>query len=72
MEKKTKGLLCKQYPHDVDIDFLSITCQIHTHLFAPLHHPLYTHSSHFYKLTTFAVVELFFLYSLPTLKKYAT
>jgi hypothetical protein len=41
-KKKTKGLLCKQYPHDVDIDFLSITCQIHTHLFALLHHPLYT------------------------------
>jgi len=42
MEKKTKGLLCKQYLHDVDIDFLSITCQIHTHLFSPLYHPLYT------------------------------
>jgi hypothetical protein len=28
----------------------------------------YTHSSHFYKLTTFVVVALFFFYNLPTLK----
>jgi hypothetical protein len=28
----------------------------------------YTHTSHFCKLTTFIVVELFFLYNLPKLK----
>jgi hypothetical protein len=37
-------------------------------LFVPLHYPPHTHNSHFYKLTTFAIVKLFFLYDLLTLK----
>jgi hypothetical protein len=37
-------------------------------LFVPLHYPQHAHNSHFYKLTTFAIVKLFFLYNLPTLK----
>ncbi len=67
-KKKTKGLVCRQYLHLVDIDFLSTTCQIHTHLLTPLHYPLPTHGSHFYTLTTFDVIEFFFLYGPPTLK----
>ncbi len=60
--------MCMQYPHHVDIDFLSTTCRVHTYLFVPLHYLPHTHNSHFYKLTTFAIVKLFFLYDLPTLK----
>jgi hypothetical protein len=30
--------------------------------------PPHTHNSSFYKLTTFAIVKLFFLYDLPTIK----
>jgi hypothetical protein len=37
-------------------------------LLAPLHYPPPTHGSHFYKLTTFDVIEFFFLYGPPTLK----
>ncbi len=66
--EKTKGLMSKQYLHHVDIDFFSITWQVHTYLFALFHYPLDTHGSHFYKLTNFDAVELFFPYGLLTLK----
>jgi hypothetical protein len=36
--KKTKGVVCRQHPHHVDIDFLSTICQVHTHLLTPLHY----------------------------------
>lgn len=39
MKQKDKNLMCKQYPHRVDIDFLWITCGVHKHLLAPLHYP---------------------------------
>ncbi len=62
--------MCRQYLHHVhvDVDFLSTSCQVHTHLLAPLHYPPPTHGSHFCKLTTFDVIELFSFYGPPTLK----
>ncbi len=67
-KKKTKGLVCMQYLHRVDVDFFSTTCQVQTHLFVPLHYPPPAHGSQFCKLRTFDIIEFFFLYGPPTLK----
>lgn len=64
VKKKDKNLMCKQYPHHIDIDFLSIE-STNTYL---LLSTIPTHSSHFCKLTTFVIIELFFLHNQLTLK----
>jgi hypothetical protein len=54
-EKKTKGVVCRQHLHHVDIDFLSTICQIHTlaHSF-PLFPP---HTIHILKANNLPMVK---------------
>jgi len=58
--------VCKQYPHHVEIDFLSTTCWVHTH-FTPLHYTPCTQFT-FLQANNLCYYWTFFLYDLPRVK----
>jgi hypothetical protein len=71
--KKTQRFWCEGNNFIILTLISSLLLAKSTHICSLLPTIPHPYNSHFYKLRTFVVLELFFIYDLPTLKKhYAT